>query len=262
MVLLILLLLARPAAAQEDERVERAKDLFRQGYELAVEEKWAEALEKLEASRALIERPSTLFNIGTALLRLARPSEAIAAFERYLELTSPEDPGRAEATSFLEQARGSVAVLQIQVTPPEAEVTVDGRRVDPMQSIIVDPGTRVIAASAPGFSDRSISVEVTAKETRQVALELSAVPPEAPPLPPPPAAEPPPVLVTKAKEIESIAIAEEEESFAGSVTFWVLIGAGVAVVGGAIAVGLAVRSGEEDPYPGTLNTVLEGLHTR
>jgi hypothetical protein len=203
--LFALLFFAGSALAQTDEEVERAKSLFHEGYDLAVQERWAEALEKLEASRRLIERPSTVFNIGTALLRSERAKDAVAAFERYLEIASSDDPAREEAASLLEEAKRAVAAQE----------------------------------------------------------------PPAPPAPPPPIEPiepPPPKPIEAAPEPKLTAVestAAVEEDFVGSTDFWVLVGVGVVVViGGAIAVGLAVRPGEEEPYPGTLNSVLEGLRTR
>jgi outer membrane biosynthesis protein TonB len=205
--LLALLLFAGTAVAQTDQDVERAKALFREGYELAVEEKWAEALEKLEASRSLIERPSTVFNIGTTLLRLGRAKDAVAAFERFLEIAATEDPAREEALSLLAEAKQTVKAEEPPPVPPEPP---------PMAEPIEAPPPKPIEA---------------APEPRITAVER--VPPE------------------------------DEDDFVGGTVFWVIVGAGVvAVIGGAIAVGLAARPGEEEPYPGTLNSVLEGLRAR
>jgi hypothetical protein len=242
---LILLVWLRPAYAQELDDVDRAKELFREGYQLAVQEKWAEALEKLEASRVLVERPSTVFNIGTALLRMRRPTEAIAAFERFLTLAQPDDPARAEAESLLAEARGTAATLEIVVVPAQAELRLDGQKIDPSPRLL-DPGLHTLTASLSGYLEESVTVDLTPGERERVVLELAAVPPPAPI-----AAAPPPIAVAP--------LPEPEESIAESATFWVLLGVGIAVIGGAIAIGVAVGTHEAEPYPGTLGQVLEGL---
>ena len=72
-----------------------AKTLFKEGVALAERERWVEALERFEASLQLQPRASTLFNVGTTLMKLDRPKDAADAFRRFLEMET--DPARRDA---------------------------------------------------------------------------------------------------------------------------------------------------------------------
>jgi tetratricopeptide (TPR) repeat protein len=101
---------APPAGGHDDQAARwlfnSARDAFEAGdYEAA--------LDRFEQSFQLSNRPALLYNIGTTLDRLRRDADALAAFERYLELV-PDSPNRGEI-----EAR--VLVLQGAVNREQAE---------------------------------------------------------------------------------------------------------------------------------------------
>jgi tetratricopeptide (TPR) repeat protein len=77
-----------------------ARDAFEAGdYETA--------LQRFQQSYQLSGRPALLYNIGTTYDRLRRDADALAAFERYLELV-PDSPSRSEIEARLTVLRASV----------------------------------------------------------------------------------------------------------------------------------------------------------
>jgi len=131
-----------------------ARSLFEQGLERADHEQWGEALEYFRRSRALLERPSTVFNLGNALYRLGRYREAIHAFEDFARIADPADAdSRRSATDLLAACRGSLGTLVLRITPGSAYVRIDGQLVEgagELRELEVDPGEHVVSMSAPG----------------------------------------------------------------------------------------------------------------
>ncbi len=151
------LLFALPVAAQEDASdatFARARELFVEGVELTRQDRWGEALVYFQRSLALVERPNTIFNVAGILVRLGRGREAVEHYERYLRAAPADDPDRAAALAALEAARAGLARLHLSVSPAEADLRVDGLRVEGTghdRELVLDPGEHVIDLYAPGF---------------------------------------------------------------------------------------------------------------
>src|SRR3990167_6688793 len=79
------------AAGAEPEVSLRARRLFEEGVELTKQQRWEDALARFVESRALVERPSTVFNIGATLLKMGRRHDAIESFQAYLGISDPSD---------------------------------------------------------------------------------------------------------------------------------------------------------------------------
>ncbi|MCC7542732.1 MAG: PEGA domain-containing protein [Deltaproteobacteria bacterium] len=182
---LVLVALAAPAVAAAQQpsqaQMQEARTLFERGIQLIDEERWGEALEYLRRSRAIVERPSTVFNIAAALLRLGRPTEGIEALQAFLRIVdrNAEAQRYAEAQQMLTTAQGSVVRLTLTVSPAHARVRVDGTDREgegPTREILLDPGRRAVEATAPGFDSRTLTVEALpgARETRSITLQAAA----------------------------------------------------------------------------------------
>lgn len=219
------------AAPDADE----ARRLFEEGVDLADRTQWAEALDRFERSRAIVERPSTVYNLGNAYLHVGRPVEAAREIERYLALIGEQDPiRRAEAARLLQSATSSIAELVLTISSTSARVTVDGtadtsggaRRV-----LRLNPGEHVIEVSAPDAMSLSMTIPVAMGARLERHIELTS--PE----------------VSRAPPVE-----REEPSILESPWLWAAIG--VVVVGAAIGIGVAAGSGEREPYGGTLDVVI------
>jgi hypothetical protein len=169
-----------PDEPTADQR-RQARQLFREGVGYAREHRWGEALEYFRRSRALVARPTTLFNIGVALLRLGRPTAALDALDDYLRVADPErDAKRVEhARKMLEMALRTTAELELEVEPPEATVRVDGQIASGTGSsrqLRLDPGDHRLEVSAEGYLDASLEVSLLPGETASRAVVLDAAP--------------------------------------------------------------------------------------
>src|SRR3989442_6429932 len=109
-----LLVLGAPAYAQQpanDATAAQARTFFEQGVQFADQERWGEALEYFRRSRALLERPRTVFNMGNALVRLGRHVETVQALQDFWRISDPQHDAelRALATQMLGQSRAAIA---------------------------------------------------------------------------------------------------------------------------------------------------------
>ncbi len=174
--------LACASGALADDREDAARALFDRGVELSEQERWGEALEYFRRSRDLVDRPSTVFNMAVAELRLGQPTVGIASLDAYLASTEDnpaEEHRRAEATRLREIARASVVTLHLEIVPPDAEVRVDGTAITvegPSRDIEIDPGTHRIQVTADGYEPSGFELSVLEGEQAERAVALAHLP--------------------------------------------------------------------------------------
>ncbi|MDQ3037753.1 MAG: tetratricopeptide repeat protein [Myxococcota bacterium] len=245
-VLVLALAAALPASlsrAQDASGSAEAQALFRRGVELGEQDRWAEALEDFRRSRALAERPNTVFNIGFALYRLGRYSQAIDVFEEYLALTEGETSERRDEVVRLRgEAIASLAEIELEVVPPDARVLVDGEPAvvasGSPRTLRLDPGRHVLRGTAPGYEEGVLSTSVLAGEHGGRTLALTprgAIPPGGEGRPP-----------------AGGSVLEEP-------LFWVIAGVLVVGAGVGIGVGVAVSSEGAPLYGGSTGVVIDAL---
>jgi tetratricopeptide (TPR) repeat protein len=110
---------ADEASAEDQEKAQehfqRAKDLYQSG-------SYREAIAELEAARALDPRAKELvFNLGIVHEKLGQFDDAIAAFQKYLEMEGVTAQERAKAESVItriEGAKREIAAGESQGPPP------------------------------------------------------------------------------------------------------------------------------------------------
>jgi hypothetical protein len=180
---------AQTVLAPDPAVVEQARALFEAGVALSEEERWAEALDAFRRSRALVERPSTVFNIATALQRLGRSGDAIVAVDAFLALADPiRDGAQVDQARALRVAlRESLGRVTVRLRPGTAALSVDARPIaaddaeSDVRQLLLDPGEHVLEVSAPGFATRTLTIAVSpGVETEQeLALDRIAVTPAA-----------------------------------------------------------------------------------
>jgi len=161
---------ARATRAQEAE----ARALFEEGRGHAEGERWTEALDAFQRSRAVIERPTTIFNIATTLIRLGRAQEALAAIADLERVADARQHAQIlrDAAEIRTQADASLRHVTLRVTPLDATVEVDGQVMageGPERTMVLDPGAHAVVVTADGHGTERFSLE-PGTDTRDVVL--------------------------------------------------------------------------------------------
>ena len=187
MVFFLVLLVA--ATAPQPARA-GAKEEARKHYDRAVElvddGQLAEAIIEFQRSYDLTKHFSVLYNIGQVYVSLAKPVEAIAAYEGYLVGGGKNIPAarRGEVEREIARQKARIATLEIHVLPEGAVVRVDGKEIGkaPISaSVRVGLGTHTIGASAEGCDPAETEVTVAGEDQKVVELALANRVAEMPP---------------------------------------------------------------------------------
>lgn len=221
---------------------ETAEQHFRAGVSLQKVEDWEAAVVEFQASLALYETKSALFNLANALRALHRYAEALAALERLQQHHGDQlDAEMRRAVDALTNDLTSLtATLTLEVDHPGATLWVDGEPVGtaPLtEPLRLGVGLHRIEASLDGYSPATREVNLSSREALTVQLTLKRPAPE--PAPPPPVAPPPPPLPVTPPSSPAKELREPRLRAAA----WFTTGTGVAVLGagavtGAWALGL------------------------
>jgi tetratricopeptide (TPR) repeat protein len=177
-------LVGGPAAAESPADIAAARELFKQGVAASKQGNWEEAVDKLSRSLALKRAPIAHYTLGVAQQNTGRLVEALENLRAFL--ASP----REEATDlYREPAQKAIAELEprvgrvaITIKPgkiPELKVHIDTEAVPAIaldQQRLVNPGSHLVKAEAPGFQSAQKRFEVT--EGGSAAVELVLFPEE------------------------------------------------------------------------------------
>lgn len=209
-------ILAGPARADEvkaDPRVE-ARNKLVEGSELLRRGDYTEALIRFKAAYELVPSPKIFYNFALAYQNLGRTTEAIEAFEKFLDEAADAAPDtRANAERYKSELVPKIASVVVQCDAEGAEISVDGRpygttpRKNPIR---LDPGPHsliVEKAPLPAFTQRLDAragqrIVVDAKVGAVAAPAAPVLPAAPPPVevgPPPPVEPPSPPMPTKLK---------------------------------------------------------------
>lgn len=290
---------AQPRAPQAPRATSlpEARALFQRGIELVGEERWGEALEYFRRSRALAERPSTVFNIGSVLVRVGRMAEAIGTLEEFLRVSDPRANAaeRREAERLLTEARGARVRLTLTLNVPDAALWVDGATVagsGAERVVELDPGDHQLRLAADGHDDEALSLSALPGQSVRRAVQLRARPSRIVLRVTPTdarvtldgrdlgaerllAVTPGSHRITlraeqhlaldrevavrlgESLQLELALSRRPRTNLAASPWFWTALGA--VVIGAAVGVAVAVTPTRLDPYGGTTDTVLSGL---
>ena len=162
-----------------------AREHFALGVEASRRGDLVVALEHFEKAHALAPNQTVLFNLGQTYSALARPVEALSAFERYLKMDDPPgDAGRRrEVEALVRKNEGRVGMLEVELDPPDAALQIDGQPVNTVAGAKtrVAAGRRLVTATREGYRAAVHAVEVRPSETSRVrvALERPLVAPDA-----------------------------------------------------------------------------------
>ena len=189
--------LMAPQAARAGEK-EEARKHYDRALELADDGQLEGATVEFQRSYDLTHHFAVLYNIGQVFVSLARPVEAVDAYQRYLADGGRKIPPsrRAEVEEEIVRQKARIATLEIRGLPGGAAVRLDGKDIGkaPIAAPLrVGVGTHTIAASAEGCDPAETEVTVAGEDHRVVELVLVKRGVETPP---PPAVatvvEPPP----------------------------------------------------------------------
>lgn len=236
--IVLALVLACPEAAHartSDE--EDARRLFAQGNRLRKRGDHEGALIKFRAAYRLLPSFKIDLNIAFTLYDLRRHAGAAEAFARFLRKGARKSPPRIVklARARLRKLRRLVASVRVDCTVAGAMVTINGRRrgATPLPAeVYVAPGTHRLQVAREGYVPISLTLELSAGEHVERAVELQLEPrPQAPRA----AVEAPaedPILVQQHRRKSTIG--------------YIFLGTGLALAAaGGFAIGLGVSSGSD-----------------
>jgi hypothetical protein len=213
------------------EELAAARALFDEALVLERDEKWSEALEKLERVGKVKMTPQVRFHIALCHENLGRLVDAINGFELAVQearAVGAKDVMEA-APPRAEKLRARVAQLTFSVegTVRSSKVFIDGEEVSLALAdtkIPIDPGEHLIEVRRDGKVTERREILVDEGETQTIRLRIDDPEPPPPPDPPPP--PPDPVVVTPE-------VPPEDESV--RIPAYVVAGVGVA---GLLAAGV------------------------
>lgn len=165
-----------PAHADDASARAEARSHFKNGLEHVRHGELAAAIDDLESAYRASPNFAVLYDLGQAYVGVGRHADAVHAFQRFLaEGGERIDAERRKVVLELasrEHAR--TCTIELEISPSEAEVFVDGRRLPPESLGIqdFDPGEHVIAAQAPGYLSNLSFVELGPGESSRVSLKL------------------------------------------------------------------------------------------
>jgi len=182
----LILLVATPAAAQDEGTRHEARRLAGEGLDLARAGDLAPALERLRRADALVPAPTLKVEIARLLDRMDRMAEAAesyrAAITSEIPKNAPEVHKHARQEAIDELATLLEARPRLVVRTAAAwSVTVDGVAVEPGEPVVVDPGLRVVVVERDG---RRLERRREVKRGERAVVRVEPPPPAVPGPPP------------------------------------------------------------------------------
>ena len=162
------------APEETNPELEEAVERFRRGLTLARAGNCVGALAELEASRALVERPNTLYNIARCQEELFRYDLAVQAYERYLVIADADAPDRAAVESTMRQLRNLLGTIVV-ASNVEAAVWIGDRQVGVAPGEVLVPGGRhSLELRAEGYLPARREVEVVSRRRAEGDITLES----------------------------------------------------------------------------------------
>ena len=180
----LLIACALTAVASADTPQQQADKLFAEGRELLMVKKDAKAAcEKFEAAISLdATATGTMLNLGLCYETLGKYATSIAWFRKAQSAATEAklDEYEAAAKEHTRNIAAKVPSLQITVSPPEAEVRIDGTKIASTEygKVEVDPGSHEIVGTTKGKKKvvQTIDVPESTSKAIVVAFIEDAVP--------------------------------------------------------------------------------------
>jgi hypothetical protein len=183
LVLLFCALACTTAARAQEPSEGEYKELIDQALLEFKHKNWPEARVLFRRAHDLSPSARTLRGMGVVSYEMRDYVQAVRDLSA--ALADPRQPltesQRTECQTLLSRSRTFVGVFDVQVTPAEAELYVDGGRVtrEPDGTLLLAFGSHTLRAAAEGHQDETVRVNVQGGERGSVELaldELGAAP--------------------------------------------------------------------------------------
>ena len=137
---------------------------------------WEQARAWFERAHALRPNARTLWGLGVTAFELGRYAQAIEELQiAVADLRLPlEGEQRAQAEDVIARAARHVAMLSVELEPPRAVLSLDGLETR-SRELVLSPGSYTLAARAPGFQERELSLHLAPGEKRDLRLTLPPI---------------------------------------------------------------------------------------
>jgi hypothetical protein len=161
----VLALSSVPAWSGDDDA--KAKQLFDEARDLAKANKWAEACEKLAASKKLAPRMLTTYRLADCHERIGKTASAHAGFVEAADLakSTGDSTKQQDALDRAKKVEGKLArvTLDLPKDEPSISIKIDDVAIAPAlarEKLPLDPGEHTLVATAPGKEPKTVTFEV------------------------------------------------------------------------------------------------------
>jgi hypothetical protein len=176
LLVLALIVPARLAHADDASEKTEAQAYFKDGLRRVQNGDLDAAIEAFENAYRASPNYGVLYNLGQAYLAVGRRVDAVHTFESFLtqggDRVSPKR--RAEVEALIARERARLATLDLEVSPKQAEVFVDGTPVESASPLArdLDAGHHVIAARLEGYTAEVTELDLQAGQAARVTVVL------------------------------------------------------------------------------------------
>lgn len=175
--LLLVLLLATPRPVRGDPAMERGRERFHRGVELAGDGDWPGALAAFRTAYELSPQPTVLFNLAGAQLRCGKLLVANSNYRRLLAHGSLDAALRRAATRQVALIEKRIPRLRLRIVGLSASdrLLLDQLRLYPDEldrDMWIDPGPHVITIYRETLPPQKRTLVVAEGERRELLLSL------------------------------------------------------------------------------------------
>ena len=173
---------AQPRNEKSGEKAD-AKALMASGLKLFTAKDYLGALAVFQEAYAKYPSAKILLNIATTQKALDRSADAANSYQRYLDSADADAVRKAEVQKVLAELDATLGILNIKVTPDEAELQIgtnEWRPASELHRVRVVAGPTVVRARLEKHKLGEQTVALAAGGSASVSLTLAAIPDSAP----------------------------------------------------------------------------------
>jgi hypothetical protein len=234
--------------AEDDQRRAEAKARYEQGVQAYYGGHYKDAVDSFLAADRLSPSAPLSFNIARAYEKLEDDSGALRWYRDYLR-RAPNASNASDVSAIIARfetrlAKKGVQQVTVLSTPSGATISIDDANVGVTPGTFdLAPGHHRVTLLLRGYDDLAADLELAPDHAQDLALTLNRSAGQANPSAPAPVATIAPAAATQAPPPAD----HRAEAHAGfGIWPWVVTGAGVATLGGALACEFLRASAEKD----------------